>query len=160
MRGQIQPAALEVVSEHLGGFEGGRQLGGLRVMPAEDGIVDLRVVTSDVWTLTPSISAGREGGENSFGIGVKEQNLFGNGVLLHFKYREDVDRDTMTLDFANRHFRGTRDHLAFRIGNNSDGYDHRFYYARPFFALDSRRSHGMALAAGLKLVTDGLAALT
>lgn len=114
----------------------------------EDGIVDLRVVTSDVWTLTPSISAGREGGENSFGIGVKEQNLFGNGVLLHFKYREDVDRDTMTLDFANRHFRGTRDHLAFRIGNNSDGYDHRFYYARPFFALDSRRSHGMALAAG------------
>jgi hypothetical protein len=113
----------------------------------EDGVVDLKVATTDVWTLTPSLSAGRDGGENHFGIGIKEQNLFGNGVLLHFKYKSDVDRDTMTLDFANRHLRGTRDHLAFRIGNNSDGYDHRFYYARPFFSLDSRRSHGLALAA-------------
>lgn len=113
----------------------------------EDGIVDLKVVTADVWTLTPSLSAGREGGENSFGIGVKEQNLFGSGALLHLKYRSDVDRDTMTLDYANRHFRGSRDHLAFRAGQNSDGYDHRFYYARPFFALDSRRSSGLALAA-------------
>ncbi len=120
----------------------------VRIEPVrfEDGIVDLKVATADVWTLTPSISAGREGGENHLGIGIKEQNLFGNGVLLHFKYKSDVDRDTMTLDFANRHFRDTRDHLAFRIGNNSDGYDHRFYYARPFFSLDSRRSHGLALA--------------
>jgi hypothetical protein len=113
----------------------------------EDGLVDLRVATADVWTLTPSISVGREGGENRVGLGVKEQNLFGNGVLLHIKYRSTVDRDTMTLDVANKHFRGSRDHLAFRIGNNSDGYDHRFYFARPFFSLDSRRSHGFALAA-------------
>ncbi len=114
----------------------------------EDGIVDLKVSTTDVWTLTPSISAGREGGENHLGLGVKEQNLFGNGVLLHVKYKSTVDRDTMTLDFANKHFRGSRDHLAFRIGKNSDGYDHRLYFARPFFSLDSRRSHGLALAAG------------
>lgn len=113
----------------------------------EDGIVDLKVATTDVWTLTPSISAGREGGENRLGLGLKEQNLFGNGVLVHFKYKSTVDRDTMTLDFANQHFRGSRDHLAFRIGDNSDGYDHRFYFARPFFSLDSRRSYGLALAA-------------
>lgn len=114
----------------------------------EDGVVDLKVATADVWTLTPSISLGREGGENQLGLGVKEQNLFGNGVLLHFKYKSTVDRDTTTLDFANQHFRGSRDHLAFRVGKNSDGYDHRFYFARPFFSLDSRRSYGLALAAG------------
>ena len=37
----------------------------------EDGVVDLRVATADVWTLTPSISAGREGGENQLRLGCK-----------------------------------------------------------------------------------------
>jgi hemolysin activation/secretion protein len=113
----------------------------------ENGIVDLKVATSDVWTLTPSITAGREGGENRLGIGIKEQNLFGNGMLLHVKYKTTVDRDTVTLDFADPNLRGSRNNLAFRIGSNSDGYDHRFYLARPFYSLDSRRSGGVALVA-------------
>lgn len=113
----------------------------------ENGVVDLQVTTYDVWTLTPSLTAGREGGENRFGLGIKEQNLFGNGVLLEAKYRSDVDRETATLDFADQHFRGTRNRLAFRIGENSDGYDRRFLFARPFFALDSRSSNGISLAA-------------
>jgi hypothetical protein len=37
--------------------------------------------------------------------------------------------------------------LAFRIGENSDGYDRRFLFVRPFFALDSRRSNGISFAA-------------
>jgi hypothetical protein len=74
----------------------------------EDGTVDLRVSTADVWSLTPDITLGREGGENRFGLGLLERNLLGHGLLLGFKYRSDVDRDTATLDFANPHFRGSR----------------------------------------------------
>jgi hypothetical protein len=114
----------------------------------EDGTVDLRVSTADVWSLTPDITLGREGGENRFGLGLLERNLLGHGLLLGFKYRSDVDRDTATLDFANPHFRGSRSRLAFRVGVNSDGYDHRFFYAQPFYALDTRRSQGVSLNTG------------
>lgn len=112
----------------------------------DDGVVDLRVHTKDVWTLTPSISAGRAGGENRIGIGLKEQNLLGTGVLLGFKYKRTVDRDTATLDYSDRYFRGSRYQLSARIGENSDGYDRRLLYAKPFYALDTRKSGGFSLA--------------
>lgn len=117
----------------------------------EDGTVDLRVRTKDVWTLAPSLSAGRSGGENSFGIGLKEQNLFGTGVLLGFKYRSNVDRDTATFDYSDRNFRRSRSQLSARIGENSDGYDRRFAIARPFYALDTRSS-GLFSLTSSKLV--------
>ena len=47
----------------------------IRPIAYEDGVVDLEVITEDVWTLTPEFSLGRSGGENSFGIGLLEQNL-------------------------------------------------------------------------------------
>jgi hypothetical protein len=113
----------------------------------ENGTVDLRIATSDVWSLSPSISAGRDGGENRIGIGVRERNLFGRGMLLGIKYKSTVDRKTTTLEFADTHFRGTRNQLALRLGENSDGYDRQLYFARPFFALDSRRAGGASLSA-------------
>ena len=111
----------------------------------ENGIVDLSVHTKDVWTLTPNISAGRAGGENNLGIGVRENNLFGTGVLLGVKVKRNVDRDTATLDYSDRNFLGSRYRLTTRIGENSDGYDRRLLYAKPFFALDSRSSGGFSL---------------
>jgi outer membrane protein assembly factor BamA len=111
----------------------------------DNGIVDLRVRTKDVWTLTPSISAGRSGGENRLGIGLKESNLFGTGVLLGFKFKRTVDRDTAIFDYSDRNFRGSRKHLAARIGENSDGYDRRFQVVQPFYALDARRAGGLSL---------------
>lgn len=114
----------------------------------EDGTVDMKVSTSDVWSLTPDITAGREGGENRLGIGLEERNLLGHGMYLRVKYKSDVDRDTATLDFANPHFRGSHSRLGFRVGVNSDGYDHRFLFVNPFYALDSRRAGGVTLNAG------------
>lgn len=113
----------------------------------ESGIVDLRISTADVWSLTPALTAGREGGENRLGFGVRELNLFGEGMQLTVKYKSTVDRDTTTVDFSDRHFRGTRNHLAVRIGENSDGYERQLFFARPFFALDSRQSYGISIDA-------------
>jgi hypothetical protein len=110
-------------------------------------VVDLQVSTADVWSLTPSITAGREGGKNRLGIGLKELNLFGLGMQLGVKYKSTVDRDTATLEFSDRHFRGSRNHLAVRVGENSDGYERRLYFAKPFYALDSRRSQGLSINA-------------
>lgn len=112
----------------------------------EDGVVDLRIWTKDVWTLTPSLSLGRSGGENRFGVGIAEQNLFGNGVQLGLKYKSDVDRDQLRLDYINNHVNGTRNRLRGRVANNSDGHEYIFGFDKPFFALDSKRSAGMLLA--------------
>ena len=48
----------------------------------EDGVVDVKVMTQDVWSLTPDVSFSRSGGENRTALGIEETNLLGRGQLL------------------------------------------------------------------------------
>ena len=114
----------------------------------EDGVVDLEVRTTDVWTLSPSISFRRGGGENSGGIGLKEYNLLGYGTYLGVGYRTNVDRDSLSLELSDRNLFGSRNLIEFAYANNSDGYRYVFDLIRPFYSLDSTRSRGVLLSNG------------
>src|SRR5690606_38164227 len=52
----------------------------------------LLVVVREVWTLTPSASASRTGGENSSYAGLTESNLLGSGQIISLGYYDDADR--------------------------------------------------------------------
>lgn len=105
-----------------------------------NGIVDLEVETIDVWTLTPDISLGRNGGENHFRAGILEQNLLGSGIQLGGQYESTVDRDTLSFLYADNNFLNDRFRLAANIGDSNDGYFRVFEFGKPFYALDSRRA--------------------
>lgn len=110
----------------------------------ENGVVDLKVRTTDVWTLNPSLSFGRSGGENSGGFGLQDLNLLGTGTQLGIKYRSNVDRDSISLGYADRNFLGSRTTVGLDLSENSDGHFSRIYAINPFFALDTRRSMGVS----------------
>jgi len=55
-------------------------------------IIDVVVKTHDRWTLSPSLSATVGGGVSGFGIGVREENLFGMGQKVGVGYNRLSDR--------------------------------------------------------------------
>jgi len=130
-----------------------RYLGEARITPASysKGIVDLEVRTSDVWTLSPSISFSRGGGKNSGGISLKEYNLLGRGSSVGVSYKSTVDRDTLSLRFIDRNIFGSRYQTIAEYADASDGYSQRFVIDRPFFALDTRHAGGATIRSGRRI---------
>jgi len=108
----------------------------------EDGVVDLRVTTQDVWSLTPDFSFSRSGGENRTAIGIEETNFFGRGQLLRLKWIDGVDRTSTQFDFEDRNLGSSWVSVFLRVADNSDGKTNFLSVIRPFHALDSRWTAG------------------
>jgi outer membrane protein assembly factor BamA len=109
----------------------------------EDGTVDLTVATRDTWTLKPSISLSREGGENKTTLGVHEKNLLGRGQTIRLERTEDVDRDSNSFEFGDVQLGSSWVSATLLISDNSDGHSNFLSLIRPFFALDARWTAGV-----------------
>jgi len=108
----------------------------------EDGVVDLRVMTKEVWTLTPDVSFSRSGGENRTALGIEETNLLGRGQLVRLKWVDSVDRTSTQFTFEDRNFGRSWVSTTLRVADNSDGKTNFLSVVRPFHALDSRWAAG------------------
>lgn len=108
----------------------------------ENGVVDLRVSTRDLWTLIPGMSVSRSGGENRTRFTLSEKNLMGTGIALKLNYIENVDRESTSFSFYDKNLGKSRTSLFFEIANNSDGDSNEVRLIRPFYALDARWSAG------------------
>lgn len=108
----------------------------------ENGVVDVVVVTRDVWTLGPDLSLSRKGGENKSQFGIEEQNLFGLGQTIRFNHEENVDRRSNSFEFADRNLGQSWVSAFLQISDNSDGETNQLAIVRPFYALDARWSAG------------------
>lgn len=121
-----------------------RYLADARIEPVRyaDGVVDVDVVTRDVWSLNPGVSFGRRGGSNHFGFEVQELNLFGRGIELDIDHASTVDRVSSSVELIDRHVWGRHTALALRYAHNSDGDGWLLALERPFYALDARWAAG------------------
>src|SRR5690606_35584173 len=99
--------------------------------------VDVRVTVRDAWNLSPDLKLSRSGGENEYGIGIEDSNLFGTGKDLTVSYSSDVDRDEAFFGCSDPNFRGSRVRLSLQRANRSDGDLSALAVGRPFFALDT-----------------------
>ena len=111
----------------------------------ENGVVDVNVHTSDVWTLIPRVSLSRSGGENKAGVGLKEMNLFGTGMGVEVLYKSDVDRDSKIIKIADHHLGDSWYSLNAIYANNSDGHTYLLGLGKPFYSLDSTSAHGFSV---------------
>ncbi|CAN5346938.1 hypothetical protein BH24PSE2_BH24PSE2_11570 [soil metagenome] len=107
-----------------------------------DGIVDLAVVTRDVWTLTPDVGFTREGGENTSRIGLEEANVLGSGISIGAVRDVDIDRTTTAFLYSDPHVGGSWVTLSASIMDSSDGDSLGFDLRQPFYSLDSRQATG------------------
>lgn len=104
--------------------------------------IELLAVVRDVWTLIPTGSASRSGGESSTSGGLTEKNLLGTGRTLSVGYFSDSDRSGRTFSYEHDQLMDSRADLDLELEDNSDGYVRHLGLVRPFYKLDSTWSAG------------------
>ena len=102
-----------------------------------DGKVDVRVITKDVWTLSPGISLGRAGGTNATSFRLQDSNFFGWGKTVQISHESTVDRTSDTVAWSDPNVFGSRWISAAEYADSSDGSTRSLQIARPFYSLDA-----------------------
>jgi hypothetical protein len=113
---------------------------------SENGIVDLKVTSRDLWSLLPELSLSRAGGENSTRFGLVEANLLGSGKRIAVFGDKDVDRQSRIFEFSDRHLGRSWVSANLHVSDNSDGHSNLLSVVRPFYELDARWATGMNIA--------------
>ncbi|HEY5263936.1 MAG TPA: hypothetical protein VIJ37_03025 [Steroidobacteraceae bacterium] len=110
-----------------------------RVVPVHyaDGKVDVKVVTKDVWTLSPGISLGRAGGTNDTRFNIQDTNFFGWGKSVQVSHGSTIDRTSDTVAWGDPNVFGSRWTAALAYSDSSDGSERSVQVARPFYSLDA-----------------------
>jgi hypothetical protein len=116
----------------------------IRPIAWHDGVVDIEVVTRDVWTLNPGVSYGRKGGKNTSGFEIEELNLLGSGSQISVGRNSSVDRTATTLRFQDPQLFGSWWKFAGGYSSNSDGRTQSLGLEHPFYALDTRWAFGVS----------------
>jgi len=118
----------------------------IRPVAYHDGLVDVEVVSQDVWTLNPGVSYGRKGGKNTSGFDLRELNFLGLGTQLGVGYESGVDRDSTTIFYRDRQLGSSWWDLSVSYADNSDGRLGEFSLGRPFYSLDAPWAVGVSLS--------------
>ncbi|MHB8475255.1 MAG: BamA/TamA family outer membrane protein [Steroidobacteraceae bacterium] len=110
-----------------------------RIVPVRyaDGKVDVKVITKDVWTLSPGLSFGRAGGSNSTNFNLQDTNFLGWGKALQVSHGSSVDRTSNTAAWADPNVFGSKWTSAVAYVDSSDGVERVAQVAHPFYSLDT-----------------------
>lgn len=107
--------------------------------------VDIDIVVREVWTLTPALSASREGGESDYQIGVADSNWQGTGRDLSFVIARDAEETEFGLRFKD-HDRPNRwlRSLISQVG--PDAYRYALAVEKPFLTANTTSARGFRAA--------------
>jgi outer membrane protein assembly factor BamA len=114
-----------------------------------DNTVDVLVRVHDVWTLSPGLSFGRKGGENSSRVKFADTNFLGLGKELSLARSSNVDRSAWEFGYVDPNVFGSWWRLETGYASLSDGSEKTLSLERPFYALDTRWSAGFSGAHSL-----------
>jgi outer membrane protein assembly factor BamA len=109
-----------------------------------DNTVDVLVRVHDVWTLSPGLSFGRKGGENSSRVKFADTNFLGLGKELSLARSNNVDRSAWELGYVDPNVFGSWWRLQAGYSSLSDGTEKTLSLERPFYAMDTRWAAGFS----------------
>lgn len=115
----------------------------IRPVGYHDGMVDVEVITHDVWTLQPGVNFSRTGGANAFGFQVSDANFLGTGKYVELGHTQNVDRSSIYAQWNDPNFLGTRWADSANYQENSDGTVWGVGLAHPFYSLETRHDIGI-----------------
>ncbi len=104
------------------------------------------VETWDNWSLLPTFSASRNGGESKFSIGIKEDNLLGYGIRTRLRYTSEEDRTGYKFAIQTPVSFVKHGEVGLNFYDNSDGQSTQTYFHKPFYTLDGENEYGFAFA--------------
>lgn len=99
--------------------------------------VVIDVHTIDNWTLTPSLSFGRAGGESTYTIEIQDLNFLGMGKEFKLHDRRSGDLRESTFIYGDDNILGGRHRIRFEIGDNNDGELFDIQTGLPFYSDSS-----------------------
>ena len=102
-----------------------------------DGKVDIKVITKDVWTLSPGISFGRTGGTNATSFNLQDTNFLGWGKTVQISRSTTVDRTSNTVAWADPNVFGSHWTAAATYVDSNDGTTRSLQTGQPFYSLDT-----------------------
>jgi outer membrane protein assembly factor BamA len=110
-----------------------------RIVPVHfaDGKVDIKVITKDVWTLSPGVSFSRSGGTNDTKFNLQDTNFLGWGKTLQVSRGSSVDRTSNTVSWADPTVLGSRWVSELTYSNSTDGSERAVLVGHPFYSLDA-----------------------
>lgn len=111
-----------------------------------DGTVVARIRVRDAWTTQLSANYSQVGGQRTTSFGVDEKNFMGLGKGVAFDLSKDHERSTWGLAYTDPQLFGSRWTLATHLQYLTDGFTRSLQLERPFFALDTPWSTGVALS--------------
>ena len=114
----------------------------IRPIRYHDGVVDIVVITHDVWTLQPGVNFSRSGGTNTTGVDISDSNVFGYGKYVEIGHGQNVDRSSTFLSWADPNVWGSHWNDAMLYSRNSDGTVWGVGAGLPFYSLEARRDGG------------------
>ena len=100
----------------------------------------LLAVTGDGWSTKPQASFTTAGGDQTWSIGLVEQNFLGLASTVTVGYRKTPDRDGMQFQLLSPSFFFRRATFLFEYSNLSDGHRAGFRYGVPFYATGAKSS--------------------
>ena len=125
-----------------------RYIKSARIVPTRicDDKVELSVITTDSWTLTPGVSFGRSGGVNKTSISIEEHNVFGYGKQLSLDRKTDSDRSQNILLYEDNNLFGSRNVLSAQYQDNSDGRIYSISTGLPFYQFSSQKAWNISVS--------------
>lgn len=114
-----------------------------RIRPSayKNNIVDIEVITTDVWTLGISFHFGREGGQNKSSFELRDSNILGTGKEVRIERSSNIDRTEKTFAYRDPNTASNHGELDLEYSDNSDGLNKFFNMQRPFYSLESTWSY-------------------
>jgi outer membrane protein assembly factor BamA len=117
----------------------------VRAVAFHDGLVDVEVTASDVWTMSPGLSFGRKGGANSTSVEFDDYNVLGMGKRLSIGSSSNAERSSTTFEWKDPNVLGSRWTSAASYADSDDGNSSSFDIERPFFSFDTRWTAGLSI---------------
>jgi hypothetical protein len=95
-------------------------------------VENITVTTWDNWSLMPTISFGRQGGESTYSFGIKERNLLGLGIDAEIQTYKNSQRKGYKLKSTIPLFRKQNIDLKIRFADNDDGTQQSLFLQKHF----------------------------
>lgn len=111
---------------------------------SSDEVTEVEVSTFDNWSLIPTLSFSRSGGENRLIVGAREDNLFGWGIRTQLRYTDDEQRSGLQLGITSALHWVKHATITASFADNNDGKRVYAAYNKPFYHLATTTSHALA----------------
>jgi len=99
---------------------------------SDEMVENITVTTWDNWSLMPTISFGRQGGESTYSFGIKERNLLGLGIDAEIQTYKNSQRKGYKFKSTIPLFHKQNIDLKLRFADNDDGTQQSLFLQKHF----------------------------